>query len=335
MSIVSHVDGKKTHVTVDTGPMVSIIKKNIVQTVSPLMEKVLLRTVNGETLPALGEAEVVVELWQLRIRYRILVANIDGFIMGVDLIGKYGFAYDPEQRILKIGNERFATVGSNLGSCVGLVEPAEDSNKHLLVARTLIKTSKTVLVRVANIAPVGIRIRKEDLLATCSPVATINICEDVEDTHKASRAPAHPNLDLKHLTKKEARKAQWFLQCKQHMFAEPDKPLGRTDIVQYRINTEYAQPNRQASRRLPLAIQEQIEKMVKEITEQGVIEESNSPWSSPVVLVKKKVGSLRFCVNYQKLNDITKRDLHGKPAWSTWRTLWLWAAILKSTRRTH
>ena len=44
-----------------------------------------------------------------------------------------------------------------------------------------------------------------------------------------------------------------------------------------------------------------------------VIEPLNSPWSDPVVMVKKKDGSLRFCFNYRKLNQVTKRDVYPLP----------------------
>ena len=47
--------------------------------------------------------------------------------------------------------------------------------------------------------------------------------------------------------------------------------------------------------------------------EQGVITPSHSPWASPMVLVRKKDGSFRFCIDYHRLNSVTIRDPHPLP----------------------
>ena len=46
---------------------------------------------------------------------------------------------------------------------------------------------------------------------------------------------------------------------------------------------------------------------------QGVVKPSHSPWVSPIVLVPKKDGSLRFCVNFRHLNSLTRKDVYPLP----------------------
>jgi hypothetical protein len=83
--------------------------------------------------------------------------------------------------------------------------------------------------------------------------------------------------------------------------------------VYHRIDTGEARPICHPLRRLPLAKQAEATEMLEDMRRRRVIEESDSPWSSPVVLVWKKNGDLRFCVDYRKLNDVTKKDCFPLP----------------------
>ena len=87
-----------------------------------------------------------------------------------------------------------------------------------------------------------------------------------------------------------------------HVFALEDKERGETNLVQLEIEIGNSPPARQHPRRVPFAAREEIARQLKKMQEMSVIQPSKSPWSSPVVLVRKKDGSHQFCVDYHKLH---------------------------------
>ncbi|GFX51763.1 retrovirus-related Pol polyprotein from transposon 17.6 [Trichonephila clavipes] len=89
--------------------------------------------------------------------------------------------------------------------------------------------------------------------------------------------------------------------------------FGRTRLTKRRIDRGEHPPIKQHSRRLSFAKQEEVQKLIKAIKDNDVIEPSSSPSSSPIVLIRKKDGSIRFCVDYHRLNDVTKKDSYPLP----------------------
>lgn len=89
--------------------------------------------------------------------------------------------------------------------------------------------------------------------------------------------------------------------------------MGLTDLVTHEIETGGNRPIRQGLRPQPLAMIPAIDQHLEEMLGQGLIEPSKSEWASNVVMVKKKDGTLRFCVDYRKLNSVTVKDVYPLP----------------------
>ena len=89
--------------------------------------------------------------------------------------------------------------------------------------------------------------------------------------------------------------------------------LGRTDCIRHKIDTGNAAPIRQRTRRLAPHQHQKAKKLVEEMLRKDVIQPSSSPWAAPIVLVQKKNGSRRFCIDYRKINAITRMDAYPIP----------------------
>ena len=97
------------------------------------------------------------------------------------------------------------------------------------------------------------------------------------------------------------------------LFGKDLNQLGRTNLVTHRIYTEDVPPISSRPYMVPLTEQKFINEEVQRMLNNKLIRESSSPWTSPVVLVNKKNGKKRFCVDYRKLNSVTKKDQYPLP----------------------
>ncbi len=104
----------------------------------------------------------------------------------------------------------------------------------------------------------------------------------------------------------EANKIRRLLVKYQNAFSKNDNDLGLTSITEHCIDTGDAVPIKQPPRRVPIAYAEAERNAILELEEKGVVRKSNSPWASPIVLVKKADGKMRPCVDYRRLNAVVK-----------------------------
>ena len=94
---------------------------------------------------------------------------------------------------------------------------------------------------------------------------------------------------------------------------EAPEIVGRAKQGEHRIDTGDALPVALPLRRVAWVERDVIQKEVQKMKEQNIIVDSDSPWSSPPVLVKKKDGTVRFCIDYRKLNEVTVADKYLLP----------------------
>uniref|UniRef100_A0AAV2MR94 Gypsy retrotransposon integrase-like protein 1 n=1 Tax=Knipowitschia caucasica TaxID=637954 RepID=A0AAV2MR94_KNICA len=97
------------------------------------------------------------------------------------------------------------------------------------------------------------------------------------------------------------------------IFAARDEDCTQTGLVQHSIDTGSAPPIRLRPHRLALSKRQLAEDMIHKMLAAGIIEPSSSPWAAPVVLVRKRLGGWRFCVDYRRLNAVTKKDSYPLP----------------------
>ena len=187
----------------------------------------------------------------------------------------------------------------------------------LLVAKALVNAQgSNVPITVLNLTDEPITIQRDTTLALVNPVISFNEeTISMPSNECTENLPDHLQIMVDKAQLDDIQKAQLAALLLEfpEVFIGPEGELGHTDLVKHRINTGDAPPTKSAPYRHSLSERliedEEIDKMLAN----NVIEPSSSPWASPVVLVKKKDGTTRFCLDYRKLNSVTQKDAYPLP----------------------
>ena len=137
-----------------------------------------------------------------------------------------------------------------------------------------------------------------------------------ETNNQASKGWVLEALDLQSLTKwpeSEQKQARELLLKWEHLFVHSDLDLGKTALIKHKIQLTDQMPFKECYRCIPPHMYDNMRAHIQEMLDIGAIHKLHSPWASAVVLVWKKDGGLRFCIDLRKLNNQTVKDAYLLP----------------------
>ena len=133
---------------------------------------------------------------------------------------------------------------------------------------------------------------------------------------EASKGWVLEALDLQGLTEWPESEQEWpreLLLKWEHLFAHNSLDLGKTALIKHKIQLTDQTPFKEHYRCIPPHMYDDVRVHIQEILDIGAIHKLHSPWASTVVLVLKKDGGLRFCIDLRKLNNQTVKDAYSLP----------------------
>lgn len=283
------IEGRPCYLTVDTGSDRTFVRRGIVPTKGLSIAPQVMCGVTGHCEAVYGPKMVRIAVGGEVTRLPVYVADLqEPCLLGLDYLTKARAQIDMGKGTLRIRGRQVLFLPASGAREVGCrVRAASGAGQHQLTG----PRCQTTQPGPRTSAPAG--------------------------GADEGRVPEH----LRELLQKSAesldpeqREKLRDMLCRYaDVFSRGDTDLGRTNLVEHYIDTGDSRPIKHAPRRIPPARRQEMEKAVRDLLAQGVIEKSNSPWSSAVVLVKKKDGTTRLCVDYRALNDVTVKDSYPLP----------------------
>ena len=185
----------------------------------------------------------------------------------------------------------------------------------LMVTNSVAKMSgnRFIPVLVVNSTNKTYTIKKGCPIAKVEQVQGQTIMEVSQCTNKANTHQTHETFEDVEVPEKYRSDVINLLKVNADLFADKDSDLSHTDTVKMKLDTGEHPPIKLRPYRTPLNNRKVIDNAIDEMLDAKIIQRSKSPWSFPVVIVDKKDGTKRFCVDFRALNKITKSNSYPLP----------------------
>ncbi|CAK1597525.1 unnamed protein product [Parnassius mnemosyne] len=195
----------------------------------------------------------------------------------------------------------------------GSIRGREGQEYYLLPGEYQIRNSECNLL-VQNVGTNTVYFKRDTLITRAQIVGSgnndLNILKISNDFN--NHDPITPKCGNQ-LSDTHKRQIVELLEKYKDCFSTGMHDLGFTNVTEMEIHLKDSTPVVYRPYRLPHSERKLVQNMVGEMIEHGIVRESNSPYASPIVLVKKKSGEKRLCVDYRALNSRTKRDHYPLP----------------------
>ena len=219
-----------------------------------------------------------------------------------------------------------ATCSNQPSGASVLFEPSDQGlPAGLLASPALVRVEGgTVYIPVVNVGMSDVLLYPRTEIGALREVCVVSLPFGVQEVPSylatvASQAvtPTLPDqidaVNLSALSAEEQKEARLLLWKHAPVFSSHDSDLGCTNLITHEIPLLDDTPIRQRYRRIPPSEYEVVKEHINQLLGAQVIRESCRPFASPIVLVKKKDGSLRLCVDYRQLNSRTRKDAFPLP----------------------
>ena len=273
-------------------------------------------------VPVLIGTNVLVEVMQVcgassDPAWRLVQQNLCSAVSSAGIVG----SVVSEERVKMHPRERLVISGRAevVGNCQ-LCVLADGGKSHNALPKGVVVTPSVQYLKVeggqgqltleiSNFSDQVVAVPRGKVLCQLQHVTVVPSVDVNPEVKETVRVP----IMTEGLTAAQVDKVEQLVQQWADVFSQHDLDLGHTTLLKHRIRLNDDIPFKERHRRIPPHMVDEVKAHIEEMLALGVIRKSDSPYASGVVLVRKKDGSLRFCIDFRRLNSKTIRDSYSIP----------------------